>query len=100
MAGMQAREWISNSPEVVAATPETDRATELQITEGQEPVVRTLGIFWSSSEDTFAVATAKGSVGLLLTKRDVLRKVATTWVCQPICRQGKNSAAGVVVKGI
>ena len=38
-AGMQPRKWISNSPEVVAATPEADRATELQITEGQEPVV-------------------------------------------------------------
>ena len=47
-AGMQPRKWISNSPEVVAATPEADRATELQITEGQEPVVKTLGIAWNS----------------------------------------------------
>ena len=29
-AGMRARKWISNSPEVVAATPEDDRATELK----------------------------------------------------------------------
>ena len=43
-AGTQAREWISNSPEIVAATLEADRATELQISEGQEPVVKTLGI--------------------------------------------------------
>ena len=44
ITGMQARKWVSNSPEVVAATPEADRATELQISEGQEPVVKTLGI--------------------------------------------------------
>ena len=55
IAGMQARKWISNSPEVVAATPEADRATELQITEGQEPVVKTLGISWNSTEDTFKI---------------------------------------------
>ena len=44
IAGMKARKWISNSPEVVQGTPEDDRATELQITEGQELVVKTLGI--------------------------------------------------------
>ena len=41
---MQARKWISNSTEVIAATPVAERATELQISEGQEPVVKTLGI--------------------------------------------------------
>lgn len=34
IAGMKARKWISNSLEVVAATPEADRATELPITVG------------------------------------------------------------------
>ena len=58
IAGMQARKWVSNSLEVVEATPEADRATELQISEGQEPVVKTLGISWNSTEDTFTILTA------------------------------------------
>ena len=29
LAGMQARKWISNSPKVIAATPEEDRATQI-----------------------------------------------------------------------
>jgi len=41
IAGMQARKWVSNSPEVVAATPEADRATELSFTVGQEHIYRT-----------------------------------------------------------
>ena len=41
---MKARKWVSNYLEVVAATHEADRATQLPITAGQEPVVKTLGI--------------------------------------------------------
>lgn len=78
-AGMQARKWISNSPEVVAATPEAERATELQISEGQDPVVKTLGISWNSVEDTFTISTGKLSAELQLTKRNVLRKIATVF---------------------
>ena len=79
IAGMQARKWISNSPEVVAATPEADRATELQITEGQEPVVKTLGISWNITEDTFKISTANVPTEFPLTKRNVLRRVATVF---------------------
>ena len=78
-ADMQARKWMSNYPEVVAATPEADRASELQITERQEPVVKTLGIAWNSTEDTFTISTAKVTTEVQLTKRDVLRKAATTF---------------------
>ena len=56
IAGWKARNWVSNSLEVVAAMPEADRATELPITVGQEPVVKTLGIFWKSTEDTFTIS--------------------------------------------
>ena len=79
IAGMQARKWISNFPEVVSATPEADRATELQITEGQEPVVKTLGISWNSTEDTFNISTANVPTEFSLTKRNVLRRVATVF---------------------
>ena len=44
LAGMKARKWISNSPEVVAATPENDRATELKFTDSQDGVVKALGL--------------------------------------------------------
>lgn len=77
IAGMQARKWVSNSLEVVAATPEADRATELLITAGQEPVVKTLGVSWNSTEDTFTILLANISTELPVTKRNVLRKVVT-----------------------
>lgn len=41
-AGMQARKWVSNSPEVVATTPEADRATELQILKDKNLLLRHL----------------------------------------------------------
>ena len=56
-----------NSPETVAATPEADTATELQISEGREPVVERLGISWNNTEDTFTISTSKVSSGLQLT---------------------------------
>ena len=79
IAGLQTRKWILNSPEVVAAAPEADRASEWQITKGQEPVVKILGISWNITEDTFTISTAKAPTELLLTKRDVLKKVATVF---------------------
>ena len=50
-AGMRARKWIFNSPKVVAATPEDDRATELKLTDDQDGVVKALGISWDSKDD-------------------------------------------------
>ena len=79
IAGRQARKWISNAPEVISVTPKAERATELQISEGQEPVVKTLGVSWNSLEDTFTITTAKASAELHLTKWNVLRKIATTF---------------------
>lgn len=76
---MQARKWVSNSLEVVAATPEADRATELSITAGQEPVVKTLGVSWNITEDTFTISAANISTELPVTKLNVLRKVATVF---------------------
>ena len=82
IAGMQARKCISNAPEVVAATPKAERATELQISEGQEPVVKTLGVSWNSLGDTFTITTAKLSAELHLIKQNVLRKIATIFESQ------------------
>ncbi len=76
LAGMQARKWISNSPEVVAATPEDDRATELKLTDSQDGVVKTLGISWNSKDDTLAISSPECSSTIPLTKRNVLKRIA------------------------
>ena len=34
LAGMQTRKWISSSPKVIAATPEENRATQLNVSDG------------------------------------------------------------------
>ena len=44
IAGMQARKWISNSPKVIEAIPKEERATEIMINSGQDPITKTLGI--------------------------------------------------------
>ena len=46
---------------------------------GQEPVVKTLGISWNSTEDTSTISASNKSTELPVTKRNVLRKVATVF---------------------
>ncbi|KAK3752638.1 hypothetical protein QZH41_008763, partial [Actinostola sp. cb2023] len=79
LAGMKARKWISNSAEVIAATPEEDHATELQLSDSQDPIVKTLGIFWNSTEDTFAICTKVVPSDSQWTKRNVLKRIATVF---------------------
>ena len=40
LAGMQARKWISNSPKVVSATPEEDRATQLSLNDSKDRLLK------------------------------------------------------------
>ena len=68
--------WISNSPEVVAATPENDRATELNLTDSQNGVVKTLDLLLNSKDDTLAIASPECSSTIPLTKRNVLKRIA------------------------
>ena len=37
---MQARKWISNSPEVMEKIPAEERATEIVIDSGQDPITK------------------------------------------------------------
>ena len=74
---MQARKWISNSPKVIEAIPEEDRATEIVINGGQNPITKTLGVSWNSTEDVFTLVVSPGSSDFQITKRNVLRKVAS-----------------------
>ena len=77
IASMHARKWISNSPKVIEAIPTEERATEIVINSGQDPVIKTLGISWNSTEDLFTVTASPVSPDFQTTKRNVLSKVAT-----------------------
>ena len=74
---MQARKWISNSPEVMEKIPAEERATEIVIDSGQDPITKTLGISWNSTKDEFRVTASPVSPGFQTTKRNILRKIAT-----------------------
>ena len=76
-ANMQARKWISNSPEVMEKIPAEERATEIVIDSGQDPIMKTLGISWNSTKDEFTVTASPVSPGFQTTKRNILRKIAT-----------------------
>ena len=77
IAGIQARKWISNSPKVIEAITTEERATEIVINSGQDPITKTLGISWNSSEDAFTVTASAVSPEFQTTERNVLRKGAT-----------------------
>ena len=77
IASIQARKWISNSPKVIEAITTEERATEIVINSGQDPITKTLGISWNSTEDVFTVTASAVFPGFQTTKRNVLRKVAT-----------------------
>ncbi|XP_067017310.1 uncharacterized protein [Acropora muricata] len=76
-ANMQARKWISNSPEVMEKIPAEERATEIVIDSGQDPITKTLGISWNSTKDELTVTASPVSPGFQTTKRNILRKIAT-----------------------
>ena len=75
-AKLEARKWISNSPEVLAEIPDEDRASEIVINDGQNPMTKTLEIAWKSQTDEFKISTSEAPQPQL-TKRNILRKMAT-----------------------
>ena len=79
LASMQARKWISNSPKVITATPEEDRATQLNVSDGQGPVIKALGLSWESKDDVLSISSADVPPDLPLTKRNVLRQIASVF---------------------
>ena len=77
-ANMQARKWVSNSSKVMAEIPEQDQAREMTINEGSAPITKTLGLSWNSKDDMFTIPMASPR-RLQITKRTVLRKIATVF---------------------
>ena len=78
-AGMHARKWVSNSDKVMAVIPEEDRATEVNIRDNKDTVTSTLGLQWNSTEDVFVVPAIPAPFDYPITKRSVLKKVATVF---------------------
>lgn len=52
-AGMHARKWLSNVLEVLEHIPHADCVTEVDLDRGELPVVKTLGVLWTSNENEF-----------------------------------------------
>ena len=78
-SGMHARKWVSNSNEVMAIIPEEDRATEVNIRDNSDTVITTLGLQRNSTEDAFVIPATPVSSDYPITKRNVLKKVATVF---------------------
>ncbi|KAJ8051026.1 hypothetical protein HOLleu_04443 [Holothuria leucospilota] len=79
LAGMHARKWLSNSPEVMRQIPVGDRISELRLEEGELPSIKTLGVLWKATEDIFTFQPNPPPADYLLTKRNILRKLATVF---------------------
>ena len=74
---MHARKWLSNSPEVLSAIPVEDRASEIDLDNGELPVVKTLGILWRAKDNSFSFHSSPPKNSEIITKRSFLRAVAT-----------------------
>ena len=76
---MHARKWVSNSAKVIAAIPEEDQATKVNIRANKDAVTTTLGLRWNSTEDVSAVPATPPPADYPITKRKVLKKIATVF---------------------
>ena len=75
---MHAQKWLSNSAKVMTVIPEDDRATEVNIRDNKDAVT-TLGLQWNSTEDVLAVLATLAPFDYPITKRNVLKKIATVF---------------------
>ena len=78
-AGFHIRKWISSRPEVIEDIPENDRASEIDLQKNQLPTTKTLGVLWSTKDDTFFFVYSSPSSQFRFTKRNVLKKTATVF---------------------
>ena len=76
-AGMHARKWISNSPNVLSEVPVQDRKSEVDLDRDQLPCTKTLGVWWLAKEDIFTFKEHAPDSNMAYTKRNFLKKIAT-----------------------
>ena len=79
-AGMHARKWLSNSPQVLKGIPSRDRKSEVDLDNGQLPSMKTLGVWWLADEDMFTFKENKPNDDMIYSKRNFLKKIATLFV--------------------
>ncbi|XP_067667338.1 uncharacterized protein [Haliotis asinina] len=75
-AGMCARKWLSNSPEVLQRVPIENRATEVDLGRNELPTAKTLGLTWVAKDDEFSFHNTNAHNNWILTKRGFLRELA------------------------
>ena len=80
--GFHLRKWHSNSAAVLAAIPPADRAPQAQVMLedaacNAPPVSKTLGVTWMADKDQFTFVYNAPAEDYAITKRSVLRKMAT-----------------------
>ena len=76
LAGMHARKWLFNSPNVLSAIPSQDRKSEVDLDRDQLPSTKTLGVWWLA-EDIFTFKEHTPDSTIQYTKRTFLKKIAT-----------------------
>ena len=76
-AGMHARKWLSNSPQVLKVIPSQDRKSEVDLDNDQSPSMKTLGVWWLADEDMFMFKENKPNDDMIYSKRNFLKKIAT-----------------------
>ena len=70
-AGMHARKWLSNVPEMLECIPSADCVTEVDLDRGEHPVVKTLGVLWSPNKDKFKYQVQYQQYKACLPKEDL-----------------------------
>ncbi|MCG8112261.1 MAG: hypothetical protein N0E59_16010, partial [Candidatus Thiodiazotropha taylori] len=75
-AGMHARKWLSNSPQVLEGIPSHDRKSEVDLDNGHLPSTKTLGVWWIADQDEFTFKENKPNDDMIYSKRNFLKKFA------------------------
>ena len=75
-AGMKPRKWMSNSEQVLAQIPQTERAYQIDLGKDELPCMKTLGLNWISKSDVFTYHHNELNQSLKLTKRNILKTIA------------------------
>lgn len=76
-AKMNARKWLSNSTIVLEKIPQENRAKEVDLSQGDLPSMKTLGLTWISESDIFTFKYNTVDVSTVITKRNFLQKIAS-----------------------
>lgn len=74
-AGFHLRKWSSNSSEVLASVPESDRENKTILDFDDKTSVKTLGVQWAPNEDKFCYKFSFSHVEYF-TKRNILSDIA------------------------